>query len=258
MLNNKKFWIAGALSLLLSGTTLAATMEEVTAAVKEEKFERAARLLTEIANTGNAEAQFLLALMFENGRGVTQNDREAFQWYKKAADQGLAAAQNNLAHLYRQGKGVKQDLKEAVRWYRRAAEAGHDIAQYNLGVRYMKGEGIEQNLKEGANWYRKSAEAGNLHGQFSLAYSYAAGEGVEKSMPDAYAWAKAASTKRFPRAQQFVGFLASQMTPEEVEAGEKLFLELKTRMNLPDAPPPAGPLGTVDPLGVENQTDAAH
>jgi len=243
MLKNKKFWIAGVFSLALSGTALAATMEEVTAAIKEERFERAARLLMEITGGGDAEAQFLLALMFENGRGVTQNYREAFQWYKKAADQGLPGAQNNLAQLYGQGKGVKQDVKEAFRLYRRAAEAGYIIAQYNLGVRYMKGEGVEQDMREGARWYRKAAEAGNLHAQFSLAYSYAAGEGLEKSMPDAYAWAKAASTKQFIRAQQFTGYLMSQMNEEELEAGEKLFQELKTRMNLPEPPPPAGPIG---------------
>jgi len=253
MLNNKKFWIAGALSLVLNGTALAATMEEVTAAIKEEKFGRAARLLTEMANTGDAEAQFLLALMFENGRGVTQNYREAFQWYKKAADQGLASAQNNLAQLYSQGKGVKQDFQEAFRLYRRAAEAGSPIAQYNLGVRYMKGEGVEQNFQEGAKWYHKAAEAGNVHGQFSLAYSYATGEGLEKSMPDAFAWAKAASAKRFQRAQQFVGYLMSQMSEEELEAGEKLFQELKAKMNLSEPPPPAGPIGYSDGAGLQQE-----
>lgn len=243
MNNKKKFWAMGLLCLTLAGPVGAATLEEAAEAVKAQDFVKAARILTELANQGSRDAQFLLAMMFENGRGVSKDEKEAVKWYRKAAEQGHSAAQNNLGQMYRQGRGVKADLAEAVKWFRKAAEQDNAVAQYNLGVRYMRGEGIEKNPKEGAAWYRKAAEQKNPHAQFSLAYCYASGQGVEKNLVEAYAWAKAASTANFNRARQMVGYLESQLTPEDLQAGEARFQAIKQAQNLPDAPEPLGPQG---------------
>ena len=59
-------------------------------------------------------AQYNLGVMYENGRGVPQNDAEAVKWYRKAAEQGLASAQNNLGVMYANGEGVPQNDAEAV------------------------------------------------------------------------------------------------------------------------------------------------
>ena len=50
--------------------------------------------------------------------------------------------------MYDNGRGVLQDYKEAVKWYRLAAEQGNANAQYNLGVMYDNGEGVPQDYKE--------------------------------------------------------------------------------------------------------------
>ena len=47
---------------------------------------------------------------------------EAVKWWRKAAEQGHAQGQYNLAVMYGDGKGVSQDYAEAVKWYRKAAE----------------------------------------------------------------------------------------------------------------------------------------
>ena len=46
---------------------------------------------------------------------------------------GDANAQYGLGVMYHNGYGVKQDDFEAVNWYRKAAEQGHASAQYSLG-----------------------------------------------------------------------------------------------------------------------------
>ena len=56
-----------------------------------------------------------------------------------AANKGHARAQFNLGEMYENGRGVKQDSKEAVRWYRKAAGQEHASAQFNLGVMYYHG-----------------------------------------------------------------------------------------------------------------------
>ncbi|HIB30871.1 MAG TPA: hypothetical protein EYO25_02685, partial [Candidatus Thioglobus sp.] len=41
-----------------------------------------------LANNGDANAQYDLAVMYDTGRGVAEDDKEALMWYLKAAEQG--------------------------------------------------------------------------------------------------------------------------------------------------------------------------
>jgi TPR repeat protein len=49
------------------------------------------------------------------------------------AEQGDAQAQYNLGIMYDNGQDVPQDYTAAASWYRKAAEQGHAQAQFNLG-----------------------------------------------------------------------------------------------------------------------------
>ena len=50
------------------------------------------------------------------------------------AEQGDADAQNNLGVMYNEGQGVPQDNKEAVKWWRLSAGQRVEQAQYNLAL----------------------------------------------------------------------------------------------------------------------------
>jgi len=75
-----------------------------------------------LATRGDADSQFKLGLMHENGLGVPQDHVRAATWYRKAAEQGHTDAANNLGSLYDKGLGVNQDQAQALFWYRKAAE----------------------------------------------------------------------------------------------------------------------------------------
>jgi len=88
----------------------------------------------EAAENGNASAQFNLGQMYDNGEGVTEDDREAVKWYRMAAEQGEAtmnrtAAQQSLGDAYDKGNGVNQNLIQAYVWYNMAAANGHEGAK---------------------------------------------------------------------------------------------------------------------------------
>ncbi|MBR0459404.1 MAG: sel1 repeat family protein [Victivallales bacterium] len=83
-------------------------------------------------NWGNAGAQFILGDMYEDGRGVSKDEAEVVEWYRKAAGQGYTRTQYNLGYMYANGRGVRKDEAEAVEWYRKAAEQGHAKAQERL------------------------------------------------------------------------------------------------------------------------------
>ena len=86
-------------------------------------------------------------------RDVGEEDlAEAARLYRLAADQGLARAQKSLAVLYDFGRGVTQNYGEAVIWYRLAAEQGNAEAQFNLGTMYANGQGVAQDYVHAHMW----------------------------------------------------------------------------------------------------------
>ena len=50
----------------------------------------------EAARKGNADAQFALGVMYEDGEGTEQNYAEAYEYFNLAAEQGHSGAQHNL------------------------------------------------------------------------------------------------------------------------------------------------------------------
>ncbi len=80
--------------------------------------------------------------------------------WRPLAEKGQAEAQFNLGALYDQGLGVQQDYTQAAVWYQRAAAQGHIQAQYNLAVLYASGLGVAQNYPEAMRWYRQAAIRG--------------------------------------------------------------------------------------------------
>lgn len=84
------------------------------------------------ATGGDALAMNHLGVMYEEGRGVAQNDAEAVRWYRKGAAGGNALAMNNLGFMYEEGRGVAQDYAEALRWYLKAAARGDELAVSQL------------------------------------------------------------------------------------------------------------------------------
>jgi len=83
------------------------------------------------AEQGYAGAQYNLGVIYDNGKGVTQDYKQAVYWYKKSAEQGHAKAQNNLGYMYSIGEGVPQNYKFAYVWSSLAAAQGHENAKHN-------------------------------------------------------------------------------------------------------------------------------
>ena len=84
-----------------------------------------------LAELGDAEAQFNLGVMYDEGAGVQQDLATAAEWYKKAAEQGFVDAQANLGMMYYHGQGVPCDHKTAVDWLQMAADQG-DTEAYDF------------------------------------------------------------------------------------------------------------------------------
>ena len=146
-------------------------------------------LFRKAAEQGKAQAQFMLGVMLEQGRGVAQNLADAARWYRRAAEQEDVTAQLNLGACYELGRGVPQDQAQAVAWYRRAADQGEARAQANLGHAYANGRRRRAGLRPG----RRLVSAGGRPGPRGLAdstwESYTRARcGVQRSDVEACRW----------------------------------------------------------------------
>jgi TPR repeat protein len=191
------------------------------------------------AEQGDADAQFCLGLALFKGEGIAQDYKEAVKWYRLAAEQGNALAQGNLGAAYADGQGAPQDYKEAVKWCRLAAEQGNAPAQFTLGVRCFKGEGVPQDYKEAVKWYRLAAKQGEAFAQYHLGVCYANGQGVPQDYAQAYAWINMAATQGDKAATELRTRLVENMTPSQIEEGQRLSREYAANRFNPAAPIPA-------------------
>jgi Sel1 repeat len=105
-----------AVPMWTAAPAVAATMEDVRQAIAEKRSFDAFQYLQELAEAGNAEAQYELGGFYHWGRVAAANFTKARQWYERAAKQGNADAMLGLAVLYGHGQGVPQDKVASYRW----------------------------------------------------------------------------------------------------------------------------------------------
>lgn len=78
-------------------------------------------------NKNQAVSCFNLALLYNEGQGVRQDQHKTYELYKKSCDMENAMACNNLGVLYSKGKGVKQNHSIAKQYYGKACDLGEQM-----------------------------------------------------------------------------------------------------------------------------------
>lgn len=111
--------------------------------------------------------------------GPGEDYAESLKWAQKAVDAGNPAGYWALALAYEHGRGVKQDDKKAVELYRKGAEAGNDRCQHSYGCRLINGEGVKKDAKAALKLFEESADQGYGLACKALGHMYETGEGVE-------------------------------------------------------------------------------
>lgn len=173
---------------LLASSALATPPDESAGreAFLKKDYAAAYRNWKPLADGGDANAQFNLAVLYERGLGVRRDLSEAFTLCHLAAAQGLAAAEVDLGRMYSRGWGTAQRYGEAFQWFEKAAEQGDPDGERNIGWLYDQGYGVARDYKIAAKYYRLAADRGNAEGQYALGMLYLSGNGVPKDPIQAY------------------------------------------------------------------------
>lgn len=185
--------------------TIPLLLELAKNAENDNQFREAFKFYKQAADAESVEAQNKLGYFYYYGKGVERNVSESVKWYRKAAEQGNAIAQHNIGVFYENGTGVIKDETEAVKWYYKAAKQGYASAQCSLGICYDLGRGINADKAEAVRWYRKAADQGNMIAQTNLGVCYKLGQGISKDEAEAVKWYRKAAEQEYATAQYFLG-----------------------------------------------------
>ena len=123
------------------------------------------RKMLEKAQAGDAEAQYLTGLYYEDKGDVN----EAFQWYDRSAMQGFVYGINAVAIYYLKGIAVKRDVGRAIALLESIAEK-ESTAKANLGHIYLKGEGCPQDIQKGIGLLRQATDSGDGLSAFTMGH----------------------------------------------------------------------------------------
>ena len=169
-----------------------------------EERDEAAEQLEQLAEDGDAYAQYVIGTAYRDGGLLIPDAAKAQKLLERAAEQDLDAAQYALGKLYLSDDADVHDPAKGIYWLKRSADNGNDYAAYRLGKEYLSGENAVKDAEIAASYLRQAADNGSAYAQYLLGKLYLMGEGVPKDMDAAYEWFAAARDNGHAYAEFFM------------------------------------------------------
>src|SRR3974390_1480631 len=115
---HNSIWIALLLVHICLGGAAAGPLEEADAAMKKRDYAAAARLVRPLAQQGDANAQYILGVFYDNGLGIPQDGVEAYMWLSLPASKGRenAGSIRALAARLMSGAQIEEAQRLAREW----------------------------------------------------------------------------------------------------------------------------------------------
>jgi len=123
-------------------------------------LQRAAELLRQSAESGNARAQYDLGTLYAKGQGVPLDMQKAASWTARAAEAGLADAQLDYAVMLIQGRGTEKDYNKGLAMLKASAENGNPVAQNRLARVLAYGVEVKPEPVQAAKWHLLARQNG--------------------------------------------------------------------------------------------------
>lgn len=196
-------------------------------------------IISDLAHSGVADAQYKLAMMYHNGTDVLPDEELSALWMKRAAEQGNTLAQVRYADMLMQ-TGSLSDTEDALNFYKSAANAGNEEARMKISS-LSRHEGLNQDLEilkdvfkqlaergnpldmyryadlllrtawsdgdrtKAFEWFVKASDAGNAEAMHSAALMLRDGRGVSKDVDECVHYLKKAAELGLQRSQLLLG-----------------------------------------------------
>ena len=168
------------------------------------------------AQNGNAVAQRRLGLLYDGGKGVTQDEKKAFKWKLTAAENGDGSAQLSIASQYMNGWNVGKNPSEAKRWWTVAANDGHMHAQFMLASHYIGPDFGSEDFDAAIFWLRKAAHQNIPHLQYSLGEFEGCSLGGELNYEQSYYWLEIAQLNGYQISDGWIDGVLNELRPVQI------------------------------------------
>src|SRR5271155_3415300 len=139
--HSNRLLMGGAVALFLMMPAIASDEPGGLKAFRAGDYETAFKIWKPLADSGDANAQCDLGIMFQKGLWVDKNPAEAFRLFQLAAEKGNGQAQFQLAQMYAKGWGVPQSYTSALMWTQKSADGGDADGANRMGWLYDEGYG---------------------------------------------------------------------------------------------------------------------
>lgn len=169
----------------LSHIEAAKLFQEALVAYDNNNYKLAFSIYERLAVDDIPEAQYNLAVMYDNGEGVEKNNNKAMELYKLAAYQEYLPAAYNLGMMYVLGQGVSRDLKKGIYWLMKAASENDPAALYNIGNAYHEGgHGIDKDDRKALEFWQLAANQGHTGAKSNIRKLQNSNKKLKPYIPD--------------------------------------------------------------------------
>lgn len=136
------------------------------------KFDEAIALAKPLAESGDADAIYLMGFAYETGKGVPQSLPMAIEYYRQGMAKGHADSIYRLA-INLASSGVVAYMREAQDILEKQAEKDPAVAGRILGELFLRGRlTAKPDPDTGLTWWKKAAAAGDVASMNFLAALY--------------------------------------------------------------------------------------
>jgi uncharacterized protein len=182
-----------------------------------------------LANKGDAEAQYHVGMMYNNGIGTAQDAKQAFGWFEKSAAGNDPLGAFKLGCYYAgQFPGVVSiDENAALKYKLVSAKAGYSLAQHDVAVHYAR----QGNFEEAVKWLKLASDQGYDSSLWGLSSSYHDGKGVPQDLAQAYAYFSLAlimsGAKTTDKSKVVLNEMRARMSEADMQKAQKLIINWK-------------------------------
>ena len=210
-----------------------------------EERDEAAEQLEQLAEDGDAYAQYIIGTAYRNGGLLIPDTVKAQKLLERAAEQDLDAAQYALGKLYLSDDADVHDPAKGIYWLKRSADNGNDYAAYRLGKEYLSGKNTIKDAETAVSYLRQAANNRNAYAQYLLGKLYLMGEGIPKDKEAAQYWFSVAEQNGHAYAGYFLDRMERQeeVPPPNILLSATRLLHHMSNIFRNNAPRPTVPAG---------------
>ena len=196
-----------------------------------KNLERARYWFTRAADSGNAAAQYQVAVMASQGAGGPKDEATAALYYKKSlqtwkkeADDGDSKAALWAALVYERKLVPDSSPEKSVPYLLQAAESGNLTAQGLLAFKYRDGLGVPQDAAKAVEWFEKAASRKDLGAVMELGIMFRDGKYLPPDREKAFHWFEKGAEWKDPYSMAALADMLLEGTPSAEQAARALAL----------------------------------